>query len=195
MVATDLETSLLEELDLPNLEVRRHDLLADAPLDDEFDLVHSRFLLCHLPERDEALGRLVAAARPGGWIVVGDADFRGFRPAEPNEALERIWAGVLAEFERAGIEIGYGSRLPEHLESHGVESVEAEVVNRYTHGGSLASRLYGPTIERLRPQMIESGTATAAEVDEAIAMVNDPAFAHWTSTHVTASGLRPARDV
>ena len=192
MVATDLETEALERIDAPNLEVRRHDLLADAMPDGGFDLVHARFLLVHLPRRDEALSRMIEAARPAGWVVLGDADFHGMRPAQPDEVFERVWAAVLAAFEDAGVDNGYGSRIPGLLESHGLESVEAEVVNRYTHGGGIAADLYAPTVERVRQQMLAAGTVTDAEIDQVIAMLRDPGFAHWTSTHVTASGRRPA---
>jgi hypothetical protein len=156
----------------------------------EFDLVHTRFVLVHLPERDKGLRRIVGAARPGGWVVAGDADFTGFRPARPDETFERVWDALLAAFEAAGVENEYGSELPALLEAHGLEGVEAERVDRYTHGGADAAALYGPTIERVRAEMVASGAVTDADVDRMLAMIRDPEVAHWTSTHVTASGRR-----
>jgi hypothetical protein len=48
VVATDIDTRYLQKLDLPNLEVREHDILGD-PLDElgpgSFDLVCSRLAL------------------------------------------------------------------------------------------------------------------------------------------------------
>lgn len=40
-----------------------------------FDLVHARALLCHLPEREQALDRMLGAVRPGGWILVEEPDY------------------------------------------------------------------------------------------------------------------------
>ena len=193
VVATDLETEALERIDAPNLEVRRHDLLADPLPEGEFDLVHARFLLVHLPRRDEALDRIIEATRPGGWVVLGDADFHGMSPARPDEVFERVWAALLAAFDDAGVDNGYGSRIPGLLDDRGLESVEAEKAHRYTHGGGIAGDLYAPTVERVRPQMLAAGAVTEAEVDRAIAMLRDPGFAHWTSIHVTASGRRLAQ--
>ena len=51
-----MDTRFLEVLDLPNLEVRNHDIVKDGLRDEGFDLVHSRLLLMHLAEgRDAAM--------------------------------------------------------------------------------------------------------------------------------------------
>src|SRR6266498_3847074 len=54
VVATDLSTTYLEPLAERGIEVLRHDVTADdnpgAP--GEFDLIHCRFVLDHLPLRD-----------------------------------------------------------------------------------------------------------------------------------------------
>ena len=47
VVATDLDTSLLEERDEPGVEVLRHDVLADDFPSGSFDLVHCRAVLVH----------------------------------------------------------------------------------------------------------------------------------------------------
>jgi len=39
-----------------------------------FDLVHTRLVLVHLPERDRVLERLIAALKPGGWIAADELD-------------------------------------------------------------------------------------------------------------------------
>ena len=64
VVASDIDTGYLQKLDLPNLEVREHDILED-PLDElgpgSFDLVGSRLALFHL-----AAGR---SKRSGRWSI------------------------------------------------------------------------------------------------------------------------------
>src|SRR5215472_14035579 len=71
VVATDIDLTYLERLDLPNLEVRRHNIL-DDPLDElspgTFDVVCSRLVLFWLAGRQEvAIRRMVECLRPGGW--------------------------------------------------------------------------------------------------------------------------------
>src|SRR5437899_421244 len=61
-----------------NLEVRALDITAEAIGDAEFDLVHARAVLEHVAEREAVLDNMIAATRPGGWIVATDADWIQF---------------------------------------------------------------------------------------------------------------------
>src|SRR5262245_56176755 len=90
VVATDIDTRFLETIDRPNLQVLRHDITRDPLPEAAFDLAHTRMLLIHLPERDEVLGRLIAALKPGGWLVCEEFDSLSVRPdpaGSPGEAL------------------------------------------------------------------------------------------------------------
>jgi SAM-dependent methyltransferase len=84
--ATDLDTRFLAALDHPNLDVRRHDIVRDELPAATFDLVHLRLVLGHLPERATALRRLVAALRPGGWLVAEGMDCVSVVPAGGDAA-------------------------------------------------------------------------------------------------------------
>jgi 2-polyprenyl-3-methyl-5-hydroxy-6-metoxy-1,4-benzoquinol methylase len=70
VVATDIDTRFLDALSFPNLEVRQQNVVTDAIEEAAFDLVHTRAVLMHLPERQRALDRLVAALKPGGWLLL-----------------------------------------------------------------------------------------------------------------------------
>ena len=39
-----------------------------------FDLVHARLALIHVPQRDQALRRMAASVRAGGWLLIEDFD-------------------------------------------------------------------------------------------------------------------------
>jgi len=64
VIATDINTRFLDTLQRPNLEVRRHNIVTDPLPEDEFDLVHVRLVLMHLPERDAVLGHLIKGISP-----------------------------------------------------------------------------------------------------------------------------------
>jgi chemotaxis methyl-accepting protein methylase len=63
----------LEDLDLSNVEVRQLDIRT-TDLEDEYDLVHCRTLLIHLPDAERAGWRMVAALRTGGWLLAEEPD-------------------------------------------------------------------------------------------------------------------------
>src|SRR6266511_2347306 len=72
-VATDRDTSQLRPSG--NLHVDRHDLREHSvPDGGPFDLVHARLVLLHLPQRREILHRLIAATKPGGWLLIEEFD-------------------------------------------------------------------------------------------------------------------------
>ena len=86
VVATDMSPRFLGGHGLPNLEVRRHNILEDDLEAAHYDLVHCRALLMHLPDPIGALRRLVDAVRPGGWLLVEEADGSSFGAADAGHA-------------------------------------------------------------------------------------------------------------
>lgn len=58
----------------PQVELRRHDVAADESPHGPFDLVHARLVLVHVADRERALRVMTDALRPGGWLLLEDAD-------------------------------------------------------------------------------------------------------------------------
>jgi 2-polyprenyl-3-methyl-5-hydroxy-6-metoxy-1,4-benzoquinol methylase len=46
----------------------------DSLAEGKFDLIHARLVLVHFAERDSVLRKLVAALKPGGWLVDEEFD-------------------------------------------------------------------------------------------------------------------------
>ena len=116
----------------PNVEVLEHDVAADPPPAGPFDLVHARLVLVHVPERDRALANMVAALRPGGMLVLEDAD-----PAlQPLSCLEetgpaqvlanRLRRGFRTLLAERGVDLAYGRSLPRRLREAGLTEVAAD---------------------------------------------------------------------
>jgi SAM-dependent methyltransferase len=122
VVATDLETKWVEQLDLPRLEVRRHDITNHPLGDGEFDLVHIRNVLGHLANWKEALDHLIGALLAGGWLVVEEGDFvTGGLADPPCLAAERFWAAVAELVGQSGGDANRGRGLGRALAEAGTE--------------------------------------------------------------------------
>ncbi len=94
VLATDIDPTLVRA-DRPNVTVLRHDVLVnDVPVE-EFDLVHARLVLLHLAERHQALERIVAAIKPGGWLLLDEFDC-SYLPvlAAPDTASAELFAKI-----------------------------------------------------------------------------------------------------
>ena len=76
VMAVDRDVTLLKDLDdHPNVElveasIENMDLAAGS-----LDLIHTRNVLMHINEADEIIARLIEALRPGGALLVEEADY------------------------------------------------------------------------------------------------------------------------
>jgi hypothetical protein len=204
VVATDLDTRFLDALDEPNLEALRHDITTDELPEQHFDLIHSRLVLEHLPERDAALKRIVAALKPGGWVVIEDLDWHAVLatpprlfcyPATDLPQSVRVWRAALDALQEAGYDAEYGFRLPGELQALDLEDVGGDLRARIIPGGSPPTAAFRLTLEHLRATLVSSGALTDREIDREIARLDDPTMLlARPSVMVAAWGRRPETD-
>lgn len=197
MLATDLDTRWLDGAADPLVETRRHDVAADEPPAGPFDLVHARLVLVHVTDRARALRNLVSALRPGGWLLLEDAD-PALQPLSapdehgPAERLaNRLRTGFRTLLAQRGADLGYGRTLPRALREAGLLDVQADAYFPIT---SPACRtLEAATVRQLRRELVTQGLATEAEIEEHLTNVAtgdlDLATAPWSRR---GAGGRPA---
>ncbi|KAJ7062506.1 S-adenosyl-L-methionine-dependent methyltransferase [Mycena amicta] len=90
----------------PNVTFQKIDLTKEWPFEDgQYDVVHARFLLIHVPHGAEIARRVARLVKPGGYLLLEDQDFGAFvGTAEPEVAklvLKMIdfWADRSADLE------------------------------------------------------------------------------------------------
>lgn len=132
VVATDIDTSLLASAARPPVRVLVHDVGAEEPPGEGFDLVHARLVLVHVPDRERALRSMIEALRPGGMLLIEDAD-PALQPLVcpdehgPEERLaNRLRQGFRRLLADRGADLSYGRRLPRLLREAGLRDVEAD---------------------------------------------------------------------
>jgi SAM-dependent methyltransferase len=193
VVATDLDTRFLDAIEATNLEVRRHDIVADEPPPERFDLVHARLVLEHLPARDSVLERLASLLAPGGVLVVEDYDWASAGSDPPSADYDRVRTEVLGYMtEVAGFDDSYGRRLVRELRRVGLRAVDAEGRLRLIDVDSPGADFFRLSLLALREPLIEAGRLTAADIDGAVAMFDEPGLVLVSPTMVAAWG-RAAR--
>lgn len=202
VVATDLDTRFLEVLGEPNLDVRHHNLITDDLPEDEFDLIHGRFLIEHLPDPDQIVKKLVTALKPGGWILLEDADFSPFTTdpsriivyPEAVDTVVKVWRELLELLRGSGYDDDYGRKLPIDMVAAGLIDVGAEANTHFRWGGSPGSSAPIGTLERFREALTTSKQVTDEEIDRTIAVLSDPERAGTGPVIVRAWGRRPPSD-
>lgn len=194
VLATDVDTRFLEPLAGPWLEVRRHDVTADPLPPAALDLVHARLVLLHLPERETALARLVAALKPGGWLLVEEFDSLSM-PADaaldPEERRPRVLEALYRVMAARGVDLRFGRRLPGRLRAHGLVDVDAEGRVFLVQAGSPWAHLYRANLEQLRAAVTAAEGWTAEEFDRELAALDDPGLMRPSPVLWAAWGRRP----
>ena len=72
VMSADIDLQFHEEMP-DNVIVRELDIEKDRIPAAHFDIVHARALLQHVPSREEVIPKLIAALKPGGWLVLEDS--------------------------------------------------------------------------------------------------------------------------
>lgn len=175
------------------VEVRSRDVTAGPIGDAEFDLVHARGLLQHLAQREEVLDRMIAAAKPGGWVVVTDTDWAQF-DAQPVPEPFATLSVRLRELsvQQHGYDGEWGRRLIDAFQRRGMVDVHAEGSVWTMHGGTDSAEWYVAALARaidvVPPEIFPDGFSPRAAIEQARA----PEFAILSPISVTARGRRPA---
>ncbi|MGH9038980.1 MAG: class I SAM-dependent methyltransferase [Acidimicrobiia bacterium] len=209
VVATDINTVLIDDLDLPNLEVRQHDLQTEDLPKGEFDLVHTRLVLIHLPAREEILRRLADALAPGGWLLVEDISIEGAGTStwRGTAAFKGLLAPLKAMFKAHGADHGFARRLPVLVNRLGLADVGAEGRVVVLIGGTDSIAWALPTVDRIQDRLVgDAGTSKAQAAFERVPalrravdaqivrlrrLLDDPEFAAFCPALVAAWGRRP----
>ena len=198
VVATDIDTRFLERVPASNIEVRKHNIVTDPIEEAAYDLVHSRDVLEHIPERELVLDRMVAALKPGGWLVAEDVDFTsalrldGFGEMDDDMQFEgTTWEAAARAMRARGIDAEYGRRLPWRLRARGLTDVSAEVRAGFIRAGTPTCQLYALSMKQLRPLMLEGGLSEE-DFQRLLNLIAHDDFMGFGPVHVAAWGRKPA---
>ena len=193
VLATDVDTRWLDEL--PDVVVLQHDVGRHPPPSGAFDLVHARLVLVHVPQRDRALASMASVLRPGGWLVVEEAD-PALQPlvcldehGHAEQLANRLKAGFRRLLADRGVDLAYGRTLPRRLRAAGLTDVAADAY--FPLSGAACRELERATVEQIRDRLLAAGLATGAEIDQHLSNVASGELDLATSPMITAWGRRP----
>lgn len=193
VLATDIDLSWMPPHAPFTTQV--HDVGVEPPPADGFDLVHARLLLVHVQQREQALASLVSALRPGGWLLVEEADPTLqplVCPDEHDDAARlanRLKRGFRQLMLDRGVDLAYGRTLPRRLRAAGLVNVDADAFFPMT--GPDCALLERATIQQIEGRLLAAGLATEAEIRLHLANVAGQQMDLATSPLVSCWGRRP----
>ena len=175
------------------IEVRSQDVTREPIGDAEFDLVHARGFLQHLAQREAVLDAMVAAAKPGGWIVATEIDWVQFdaQPVpEPFATLSRTMRDLSAR--RHGYDGAYGRVLLPAFRARGLTGISVRGDVWTMHGGTDSAEWYVAALDRVVAELPADVFPAGFDPQAAIAQAREPGFAILSPISLTASGRKPS---
>lgn len=188
VIALDLDTSLLGGLeDTPNIEVVCGDVLDVELPECSLDLVHTRLVLMHIPERRRVLERIMSWLRPGGWLVVEELDWMATL-ADPDAETVALFKAFNEALPTMDFECGRA--LISEVREAGFLEVTADLRVDLVEGATPSAHWLQLSIRALTEDVLGAGTATAEQIDAHLDRLADPDYRALGWAWVGARGRR-----
>ncbi|MFL1428548.1 MULTISPECIES: class I SAM-dependent methyltransferase [unclassified Nocardiopsis] len=193
VTATDVKPEHIAPAE--GLEVLRHDITRDPLPEAAFDLVHSRLVLLHLPERLKVLDRLVRALKPGGVLQLDEFDITyGPSLLMPDPAArdlyERFLAAKIRLMARAGADPAWGRNAAEAMRRAGLVEVDPRPHVELWNADSPGVHLISHHTRHLRDAFAREGM-TDGELARVRELLADPGFAACSCAVYSVQGRKP----
>jgi ubiquinone/menaquinone biosynthesis C-methylase UbiE len=196
VTVTDIKPHRMDSLhNRANLSLVQHDITSDELPDEEFDLIHARLVLLHLPQRAEALKRMIQSLKPGGWLVLEEFDC-SWTPvlSAPEEAaaalFERVHAVLMELLRQAGADPLWGRKTYKALTDGGLAEVSITTYAEAWPGGGSGIYLHRLNTEQVAQRLRESGI-TDQELQRFWALLDNPGFVVNSYPMMSARGRHP----
>ena len=199
VIATDIDTSWLHPDERGGFEVAVQDVARDPAPGADFDLIHARLVLVHVLERNQAISNMVNALRPGGWLIVEEAD-PGLQElvcldeyGHEQELANKLKRGFRTLMQARGVDLHFARTLPRHFRAAGLVDVEADAY--FPIGGPACTALEHSTIEQIKDRLIEAGLATPDEIARHLDAVDANLLDLATSPMISVWGRKPLENL
>jgi hypothetical protein len=150
----------------------------------------------HLPQRERAFTHLVAAVRPGGWLLVEDYDLRTASAFHPTSDVQaRAAAAVDEVFAAAGADPRYGIKLAAAVHALGWPNTRVEARLEVVPFGSPSAEALALKLEQFASELAATGLVSVEEVRRAAGEARTAGAAvHYPPLMVSARAQRPGKN-
>ncbi|GAA1614117.1 class I SAM-dependent methyltransferase [Catellatospora bangladeshensis] len=192
VTATDIDPSRIPARQ--RLTTVPHNIAADPLPDAYYDLIHSRLVMIHLPAREKILGKLLAALKPGGHLMLHEFDCTARRTvlnggADDTALHERVIAGINRVLLTAGAQLDWGTAAHAAMTRAGFVDVDTTATQVSSRGGDPWARLAAINTLQLHEQLLDTGL-TAADLDRFRNLMDDPDFTAMSYLITRTTGRR-----
>jgi SAM-dependent methyltransferase len=197
VTAIDLETRFFDQIIHPNLKVIKGDLSQVELGEGKYDLIHERYVLMHNPGFQEILRKMTVALKPGGWILLEDADFSEVRletqDHEMAKSFDDLREAIKRLFSKKGNDYFFGGKLHDVLSQLGFGNIQKEVYAPLENGGKGTAEVMRLSTLQLWNQYLQTGAVTEAGLQNYVNIASDPEQKAVFYSTVSVWGQKPFR--
>ena len=196
VVATDIETRLMDKEHEPNLEMRRHDILVDDLEQGYYDVVHTRAVLMHLSDPEQAVNRMAAAVRPGGWLFLEEFDWISFGAVNAESPVAQAFNEKMETLAKTLQAVGvmnlyFGRHLRGLLDQLGFIDIGNEGITGISRGGDPLTQFQLMNLQLAGPPLIAAGVLTEKDIEMLEHRFADSSFYYVDGVFFGVWGRRP----
>jgi ubiquinone/menaquinone biosynthesis C-methylase UbiE len=177
VIATDLKPQHIPAH--PRLTTRQHNVITDPLPAGQFDVIHARAVLQHLPQRHEVLAKFIGALKPGGAVVVEEMEARwgSLVLATPDprahQIFERYETAMRNVLGSNGNDATWARGVHQAMRDEGLADVDTEGWQGSWSGGTGSPLLAYSGSTELRDKLIAGGMP-AEDLDVMATLTLDP---------------------
>ena len=175
----ELARELVLQQGLSNVEVLQGDARRTGLPSATFDLVHSRLLLVNIPRPHEVVAEMARLTKPGGWVVLEEADAAVHLCHPPHPAWDRLTEIFHAVYSSDGADLFVGRKLASVLRDQGMVDVGTEARADVYPDGHHRRTIHADLVLAMREKIVERGIADADDLETADTQVR----AHLADPH------------
>lgn len=199
VVALDINPRFIASIDRPNLTICQQDITTTDLEADQFDVVHARTVLMHIPERHLAFAQMVRVLKPGGWLLVEEPDFLNVmalsQDGEVAEMANRIFDATRELYVAMNVDPYLGRKLPAFLQRLPLQAIDTGVNLDFLRGGSQRAKIWRMAVEHLQSALQATGILASQDIEHFLPLMSDPQAWMLDYAMISAWGQKPFRNL
>ena len=168
VTAVDINTRFIDNPPF-NVRVLNGDIRTVTLEPESFDLVHTRYVLIHIPDFLAVLEILRRVLKPGGSLVLEEPDFSASHPLGGEESetqsFKKVHQAIVRMYSSKGMDHSLGAKLPALLKEFGLKNITTENDAPVSQGGSEIACMMGLSASQLRDQYMATGEASLEDLE------------------------------
>lgn len=197
VVAVDLDTRFIDRIQHSSLKAIKGDMTQIDLGEGQFDIIHERYVLMHMPGFLDVLRKMTEALKPGGWILLEDAEFSAARMEtqdhEMAKSFEDLREAIKRLFAKKGNDYSFGGKLRGVLSQLGFGNIQEEVYAPLENGGGGTAEVMRHSTLQLWNQYLQTGAVTEVGLQTYVNIAGDPDQKAVFYSTVSVWGQKPFR--